>query len=219
MTHHVHRQGFCIGSIYFLCKSYATQQNKVSSSRCKKKVDEHLERVQVTSLSPTNQNEAFGLFFYLFFLSRRKVKDILNNLDMWSNNVSQQWTSVSSWSFSRFPSGCGIVLNVVWNYGLRSHTWPQAYLFWVPFLPWRLQKYAFMVVLDRRQETKCLLLVFHWKKKLIALILKDKNCFSMVKTWRGLNTTNHILIEVLIHSLMYKTSKLVSTVLKDLSMK
>lgn len=57
------------------------------------------------------------------------------------------------------------------------------------------------------------------KKNLIALILQDKNCFSMVRTWQELNTTNHISIEVLIHSIMFKNSNFLSSVLKDLSVK
>lgn len=57
------------------------------------------------------------------------------------------------------------------------------------------------------------------KKNLIALILQDKNYFSMVRTWQELNTTNHISIEVLIHSIMFKNSNFLSSVLKDLSVK
>lgn len=57
------------------------------------------------------------------------------------------------------------------------------------------------------------------KKYLIALILQDKNYFSMVRTWQELNTTNHISIEVLIHSIMFKNSNFLSSVLKDLSVK
>lgn len=57
------------------------------------------------------------------------------------------------------------------------------------------------------------------KKNLIALILQDKNYFSMVRTWQELNTTNHISIEVLIHSMMFKNSNFLSSVLKDLSVK
>lgn len=57
------------------------------------------------------------------------------------------------------------------------------------------------------------------KKNLIALILQDKNYFSMVRTWQELNATNHISIEVLIHSIMFKNSNFLSSVLKDLSVK